>query len=72
MSVQATCGHEKSCLDTHKAWRQLAVWLEAPMERLGSLMAGLLETSAAGSFHPSEAFQENRLILSQNKLEKEM
>ena len=69
MHPDGICGIDRACLDTLRTVWQTDTWLSAPLDNLGTLMSQLAEPALSGVFHPTEAFGENMLIMSQNDLE---
>ena len=71
-SPDELCGLDRPCFEALRTVWQMDSWLSAPLNRLGTLMGQLVEPSLSGVFHPTEAFGENMLILSQNEQEMTM
>ena len=66
------CNSNGFCLEAYNTLIQLDTWLQAPLEKMGSLLQNFAEPVIKGSFHPSMFFHENRLIMLQREDELSM
>lgn len=65
----ANCKHRRPCEESVTRIWQGDIFMEAKLNKLGSIVKGFTETAIGGSFHPTLAFGENRLIMSQRRVD---